>query len=39
MASSGPEVDVEIAEVPVYRVSPYCTHLGPCGHYCWPNGY
>ena len=29
MASYRPEVDVEIAEVPVYRVSPYCTHLGP----------
>ena len=33
MASSRPEVGVEVAEVPVYRVCPYSTHLGPCGHY------
>jgi hypothetical protein len=29
MASSRPEVDVEIAEVPVYRGCPYGTHLRP----------
>jgi hypothetical protein len=39
MASSHPEVDVEIAEVPLYRVCPYSAHLGPCGRYCWPKGY
>jgi hypothetical protein len=39
MASSRPEVDVEIAEAPVYRVCLDGARLGPCGHYRWPNGY
>jgi len=35
-----PVVDVEVQEVPVYKVCPVGMHLGPYGHYCWPNsGY